>query len=83
MLKLLILVSTPLIPINTKSTSIDYQVIRADALYIDYCKSQQSHNNLDPITYQHGTMSGGKNRFSTWRFEISHVDIRKRREIRN
>ena len=25
--KLLILVSTPLIPINTKSTSIDYQVI--------------------------------------------------------
>ena len=27
LLKLLILVSTPLIPINTKSTSIDYQVI--------------------------------------------------------
>ena len=49
----------------------------------DCCKSQQSHNNLDPTTYQNGTLSGktdfprGYFKISRWRIFIFHVGTKK------
>ena len=50
---------------------------------IDYCKSQQSHNNLDPTTYRYGAVSGktdsprGYFEIPTWRIFIFHVGKKK------